>query len=161
MALLPRGSYTPTIKKGRKVFFMWNNLDLEVLNAWSIKPEAYYLKIVFLIVKVIEESKLVTRLGFSPSHFCEHKSKHSFQDTVNSNCICGLDVELTSHDIFRCPIYHDERYTLLSRFDTKFDGNLTEITLKLFSWSIRKYTDYLLKHWLYLNYWKIWWIFNK
>ena len=91
---------------------MWNNLDLEVLNAWSIKPEAYYLKIVFLIVKVIEESKLVTRLGFSPSHFRERKSKHSFQDTLNSNCICGLDVELSSHYIFRCPIYHDKRYTL-------------------------------------------------
>ena len=41
--------------------------------------------------------KLVTRLRFGLSHLQEHKFKHTFQDTLNPLCSCGVDVETGSH----------------------------------------------------------------
>ena len=37
--------------------------------------------------------KLITRLRVGLSHLREHKFKHSFQDTLNSICSCGFDIE--------------------------------------------------------------------
>ena len=48
------------------------------------------------------------------SHLREHKFRHIFQDCLNPICICGLDIESTSHFLLRCPTFNDERYTLLS-----------------------------------------------
>ena len=36
--------------------------------------------------------KLITRLRLGLSHLRAHKFEHSFQDTVNSLCTCGLDI---------------------------------------------------------------------
>ena len=58
--------------------------------------------------------KLITRLRVGLSHLREHKFKHSFQDTLNPICSCGFDVESTSHYILHCPMYNDERHTILS-----------------------------------------------
>ena len=58
-----------------------------------------------------KEIKLVTKLRISLIHLREHKFKHSFQDTLNSLCSCGLDIETTSHYFLHCPLFHAERST--------------------------------------------------
>ena len=62
------------------------------------------------------------RLGLS--HLREHKFKHSFQDTLNSFCSCGLDVETNTYFIFYCPLFTNQRHTLLSTVND-FDSSLT------------------------------------
>ena len=41
--------------------------------------------------------KLLTRLRVDLSHLREHKFKHSFQDTLNTICKCGKDIQISSH----------------------------------------------------------------
>ena len=48
------------------------------------------------------------------SHLREHKFKHSFQDTLNPICNCGNDVESAIHFFLHCPLYSNERRTLLN-----------------------------------------------
>ena len=50
----------------------------------------------------------------SVSHLQEHKFKHSFQDTLNPICNCGNDVESAIHFFLHCPLYSNERCTLLN-----------------------------------------------
>ena len=58
--------------------------------------------------------KYLTRLRLGLSHLREHKFKHSFQDTLNSFCSCGLDVETNTHFFLYCPLFTNQRRTLLS-----------------------------------------------
>ena len=62
----------------------------------------------FLNVKIIEELNLLQDLKIG------QKFKRSFQDTLNPIWSCRVDIELTSHYILHCPMYNDERHTLLS-----------------------------------------------
>ena len=80
--------------------------------------------------------KLVTRLRLGLSHLREHKFKHSFQDTLNPLCSCGVDIETTSHYFLHCPLFHAERSTLLSNVNqidsaifNKSDSAVTYILL--------------------------------
>ena len=59
--------------------------------------------------------KLLTRLRVSLMHFCEHKFKHSFQDTLNPICNFGEYIETSSHYLLQFPDYLQERMTLLSK----------------------------------------------
>ena len=52
------------------------------------------------------------RLGLS--HLREHKFKHSFLDSLNLICNCGLDIEITCHFLLHCPNFIDERTLLLN-----------------------------------------------
>ena len=56
----------------------------------------------------------LTRLCLGLSHLCEHKFKHSFQDTLNPFCWCGLDVETNMHFFHYCHLFSNQRCTLLS-----------------------------------------------
>ena len=44
-----------------------------------------------------KEIKYLTRLRLGLSHLRQHKFKHSFQDTLNPFCSCGLDVDTNTH----------------------------------------------------------------
>ena len=55
--------------------------------------------------------KFVTRLRLVLSHLREHRSKHSFQDSINPLCSCSLDVESTVHCFLHCP-YSQSKDTL-------------------------------------------------
>ena len=61
-----------------------------------------------------KEIKLLTRSRVGLSHLREHKSKHSFQDTLNPICNCGEDNETTSHYLLYYPEYLQERMTLMN-----------------------------------------------
>ena len=58
--------------------------------------------------------KFLTRLRLGLSHLREHKFKHSFQDSLNSLCKCGADVESTTLFLLHCLICNNDRYSLLS-----------------------------------------------
>ena len=58
--------------------------------------------------------KLITRLHLGLSHLREHKFKHNFQESLNPLCNCGHGIESTTHFFLHCPLFTNERYTLLS-----------------------------------------------
>ena len=78
----------------------------------------------------------MTRLRLDLSHLCEHKFKHSFQDSINPLWNYGYEVESTVHFFLDCPLFTNERSTLFStlrnldskRFDNT-DSLLTNILL--------------------------------
>ena len=51
--------------------------------------------------------KLITRLRVGLSHLCEHKLKHSFQDTLNPICSCGFVDKSTTHYVLHCLMHSD------------------------------------------------------
>ena len=51
------------------------------------------------------------------SHLRKHKCKHSFQDTLNPFCSCGLDIGATSHDFLHCLLIHAEQSTFLNNIN--------------------------------------------
>ena len=71
--------------------------------------------------------KFLTRLRLGLSHLREHKFKHSFQDWLNPLCKCGDEVDSTSHFLLHCPIYNNDRSSLLSTI-RNIDCKLLEIT---------------------------------
>ena len=46
--------------------------------------------------------KFIIRLWLGLSHLREHKFKHSFQDSLNTFCNCGLDIESTACYLLHC-----------------------------------------------------------
>ena len=80
--------------------------------------------------------KFITRLSLRLSHLREHKFKHSFQDTINPLCSCGLDIGSTEHFLLHCPQFVNEIRTLLSAIGNinyklleNTDSNLTQTLL--------------------------------
>ena len=67
----------------------------------------------------------MTPLRLGLSHLREHKFNHNFQNCINPLCGCGLDIESTSHFFLHCPLFDDNRITLLSNL-SKIDCNLIE-----------------------------------
>ena len=58
--------------------------------------------------------KYITRIRLGLSHLREYKLKHNFQDTLNPICNCGNNVESPIHFFLHCPLYSNERRTLLN-----------------------------------------------
>ena len=56
------------------------------------------------------------------SHLRFHKFKHSFQDTLNPICSCGI-VETTVHYLLHCPNFSNERLTLFDKLQS-IDANI-------------------------------------
>ena len=121
----------------------WNKLDPSLRNSTS------YNVFKNSILKFIRPSpnkifrchnpkgiKLLTRLRLGLSHLREHKFKHSFQDTLNPLCSCGVDIETTSHYFLHCPLFHAERSSLLN--------NINEIDRTIFNKSDSVVTRILL-----------------
>ena len=70
--------------------------------------------------------KFLTRLHFGLSHLYEHKFKHSFQDSLNPLCKCSIEGESTLHVLLHCPMYSNDRSSLLNtlrNIDCKLLGN--------------------------------------
>ena len=71
--------------------------------------------------------KFLTRACFGLNHLREHKFKQSFQDSLNPVCKCGAEVESTSYFLLHCPIYNNDRSSLLCTI-RNIDCKLLEIT---------------------------------
>ena len=115
----------------------WNNLDHDLGNT-----ECYTL-FRSNIIKFIRPSpnsfygcenimgiKLVIRLRLGLSHLREHKFKHSFQDTLNPLCNCGMDVESSTHFLLQCPSYINERCTVMSNLN-RINPQISQTPLQL------------------------------
>ena len=50
----------------------------------------------------------LTRLRLGLIHLRDHKLKHSFQDTLNPFCSCGLDVETSMLFFLYCPLFSNQ-----------------------------------------------------
>ena len=53
--------------------------------------------------------KLLTRLRLGLSHLNKPKLKHSFQDSLNSICTCGNDIETSAHFRLPCSNFSNKR----------------------------------------------------
>ena len=99
----------------------WNNLDKSIRNSESF---SIFKKNILKFIRPSPYSifnchnpkgvKLLTRLRLGLSHLRDHKSKHSFQDSLNPICNCGTDVETTTHYLHHCPLFSDERLILIN-----------------------------------------------
>ena len=58
--------------------------------------------------------KSITRSRLVLSHLREYKFKHNFQDTLNSICNCGEDIESSCQYVLHCWFYTNEGLTLLN-----------------------------------------------
>ena len=82
----------------------------------------------------MQNRKYLTRPRFGLNHLREHKFKHSFQDTLNPFCSCGIDNETNMH-FFYCPLFTSQRRTLI-------------LTVIVF-WHIL-----MIRYWLYSSFWQ-------
>ena len=103
-----RNSFFPS------AIIQWNNLDPNLRNSKSIsvfkEKILNFIRISpnsFLIVTILKELNLLQDLR-------QHKFKHSFQDTINTLCNCGQDIESSTHFFLHSPFFTNERRTLLS-----------------------------------------------
>ena len=58
--------------------------------------------------------KLLTGLCLGLRHFRYHKFRHNFQDCINPICVCGLEIETTTHFLLHCPLFQCARQSLLT-----------------------------------------------
>ena len=65
------------------------------------------------------------RVGLSQLRF--HKKCHNFADTPSQICLCNNGVEDTSHFLFHCSIFADQRSTLTSSVDNILRKNNLDI----------------------------------
>ena len=106
----------------------WNKLDHNIGNSTNIILKLaigirnIILKFISLYANSFfnsynhKEIKFVIRLWLGLSHLREHKFKHSFQDSLNTFCNCGRDIESTAYYLLHCSTCFIERRTLLSTF---------------------------------------------
>ena len=98
----------------------WNKLSREVRNSKNIR---IFKKMLLEFIRPSPNSifdiynpygiKQWTRLRLGLSHLNEHKFKHGFNDTINSICICGGDIESINHFFLHCPHYCDVLNTVM------------------------------------------------
>ena len=111
----------------------WNKLDHSVRNSSSFN---IFRKSILNFTRPSPNSlfnchnpkgiKFITGLRLGLSHLREHKFKHSFQDSLNPFCSCGLDIESTVHFLLHCSTYITEKRTLLSTL-VNIDNNLLDL----------------------------------
>ena len=99
----------------------WNKLDRDIRNSDSLNVfKLSLLKFVRPVANSVFELnnpyglKLLTRLRLGLSHLRYHKFRHNFQVFINPMCVCGLDIETTTHFLLRCPIFQCARQSLLT-----------------------------------------------
>ena len=69
-----------------------------------------------------QKSKSLARLRLVLSHLCEHKFKHSFEDSVNPIWSCDKDIETSTYFLLQYPHYLNERSFV--NVKRNIDGNI-------------------------------------
>ena len=110
-----RNSFFPSI------ITEWNKLDRDIRNSDSLNVfKLSLLKFVRPLANSVFEInnpyglKLLTRLRLGLSHLRYHKFRHNFQDCINPICVCGLEIETTTHFLLHCPLFQCARQSLLT-----------------------------------------------
>ena len=100
----------------------WNNLDPQIRKSKSISIfKSHILKFIRPKPNNVDYChnpkviKLLPRLRLGFSHLREHKFKHNFQGCLNPICLCGNEIENSTHYLLHCPTYTTGRLTLLNK----------------------------------------------
>ena len=107
--------------------------------------------------------KLVNQLCLGLSHLGEHKSKQSFQDTLNPHYNCWMDVVTSTHFLLQCPSYvHSSRILMsnLKRINPQISQTSLQICTLLFGnsfYSDKTNTQILEPSWLHPINQKVCW----
>ena len=90
----------------------WNKLDRDIRNSDSRNVfKLSLLKFVRPAANSVFEIsnpyglKLLTKLRLGLSHLRYHKLRHNFQDCINPICVCGPEIETTTHFLLHCPLF--------------------------------------------------------
>ena len=93
-----------------------NDLDYSLRNAPSISVfKKNILKFIRLgpnkVFNIYNpySPKLLTKLRLGLSHSRGHKFNNNFSDCRDEICMCGKDIESTSHFLFQCLLFLNER----------------------------------------------------
>ena len=91
----------------------WHKLDRDIRNSNSLNVfKLSLLKFVRPVsTRVFEINnpyglKLLTRLRLGLSHLRYHKFRHNFQDCINPMCVCGVEIETTTHFLLHFPSFN-------------------------------------------------------
>ena len=102
------------------VIHKWNNLDVDMRNSTSllqlVRPSPKNL--VNCHSPKGTKYEIRSRLGLS--YLRENKFKHSFQDTLNSFCNCGCEIETAAH----FPLHWRQFYTERNTLSTKSEASI-------------------------------------
>ena len=105
--------FSPTITK-------WNKLDRDIRNSDFLSDfKLPLLKFVRPVASDVFEInnpndlKLLTRLRLGLSLLRYHKSRHNFQDCISLLCVCGLQIETTTHFLLHYLLFQSARQSLL------------------------------------------------
>ena len=89
----------------------WNKLDRDIRNSDSLNVLKFSpLKFLRPVANSVFEInnpyglKLLTRLRLVLSHLRYHKFRYNFQDCINPICVCGVEIETTTHFLLHCPL---------------------------------------------------------
>ena len=98
-------------------------------------------------------------------HLCEHKCKHNFQDCLNPICLCGNEIENSTHYLLHYPTYTNERLFVLNRIKStdcsileSSDAAVTKILLfgdNTLS-NLSNFVHFEFNNWIHHIYSKIW-----
>ena len=93
--------------------------------------------------------KLLKRLRLGLSYLHYHKFRHNLQGCINPICVCGLEIETTTHYLLHFPLFQSARQSLstnIKKIDEsilkKYDKLITKTLLygdDKFDWSCNKY----------------------
>ena len=99
----------------------WNKLDPNLRNSESfLTSKKNILHFVRPTANSVynyhspKEIKLITRLRLGLNRLREQKFKHNFQESLSPLCNWGDVIESTNHFLLHCPLFTNERYTILS-----------------------------------------------
>ena len=105
----------------------WNKLDRDIRNSDSLKVfKLSLLKFVGPVGNSVFKInnpyglKLLTRLRLGLNHLRYHKFRHNFQDCINPICVCGLEIETTTHFLLHCLLFQSARESLLRKLMKAF-----------------------------------------
>ena len=108
----------------------WNKLDRDIRNSDSLNVfKLSLLKFVRPVTNSGFETnnpyglKLLTRLHLGLSHLRYHKFRHNFQGCINAICVCGLEIEPTTHFLLHCSLFKSARQSLLTNIE-KIDESI-------------------------------------
>ena len=92
--------------------------------------------------------KSLTRLRLGLSQLCYQKLRHNFKDCINPICVCGLEIETTTHFLLHSPLFQSATQSPLTNIK-KIDESI-----------LKKHEELIMKTLLY-NDDKFDWSFNK
>lgn len=110
----------------------WNDFNVNIRNSESC---SVFKNSILHFIRPSENSfhnfhypeviKLLRRLCLNANHLPSEKYKHSFQDSLNLLCTCGLLEELASHFLLHCTLFAIERSVFLNKVRKIYSNLLT------------------------------------